>query len=151
MIVVSECLLGINCKYNAGNNACTSLIKLAEKGKVIPVCPEQLGGLPTPRIPAEIKNNRVINKCGEDVTANFIKGAEEAMKIVDMVKPEIVILKAKSPSCGYQKIYDGTFSGKIIEGNGIFAQKLISKKYKIITEENLNDNVLKNLEEINER
>ncbi len=149
MIVVSECLLGINCKYNAGNNACKPLIEFAKNGGVIPVCPEQLGGLPTPRIPAEIINNKVRNKNGEDVTGNFKKGAEEALKIVDLVKPELIILKAKSPSCGYQKIYDGSFTGKIIDGNGVFAKMLIDRNYKIITEEN--KEMLQKLEEINGR
>lgn len=149
MIVVSECLLGINCKYNAGNNACKPLIEFAKNGGVIPVCPEQLGGLPTPRIPAEIINNKVRNLNGEDVTENFKKGAEEALKIVDLVKPELIILKAKSPSCGYQKIYDGSFTGKIIDGNGVFAKMLIERNYEIITEEN--KKMLQKLEEINGR
>ena len=149
MIIVSECLLGINCKYNAGNNACKPLIEFAKNRGVIPVCPEQLGGLPTPRIPAEIINNKVRNKNGEDVTENFKKGAEEALKIVDLVKPELIILKAKSPSCGYQKIYDGSFTGKIIDGNGVFAKMLIDRNYKIITEEN--KEMLQKLEEINGR
>lgn len=151
MIVVSECLLGINCKYNAENNLCKPLVEFAKKGMVIPVCPEQLGGLPTPRIPAEIINNRVEDKNGKDVTENFVKGAEEAFKIVDLVKPELVILKAKSPSCGYKKIYDGSFTNRIIEGNGIFAKKLIEENYKIITEEDLTKEILENLGDINER
>jgi uncharacterized protein YbbK (DUF523 family) len=150
MIVVSECLLGINCKYNGENNACKSLINLSKKGCVIPVCPEQLGGLPTPRIPAEIIGSKVFNKMGKDVTNNFIKGADEAMKLVNLVKPKFIVLKANSPSCGYKKIYDGNFCGQIVDGNGIFAQKLIDKNYNIITEKDLDEKMLKKLEEINE-
>lgn len=135
MYIVSACLAGMNCKYNGGHNADPRIKKLVEEGKAMPVCPEQMGGLPIPRPPAEIKGGtgrdvldgkaRVVNAEGADVTEAFIKGAREALKLAQLVKADKAILKAKSPSCGCGLIYDGTFSGRLIEGNGVAAQLLL--------------------------
>ena len=136
MYIVSACLAGVNCKYNGGNNIDDHIVKLVEEGKAILVCPEQLGGLPTPRLPSEIVEKDGVRKVkttkGEDVTDQFIKGAEETLNIAKMMKIEKAILKSRSPSCGYGKIYDGTFSKTIKDGNGFTADLLEKNGIKII-------------------
>ena len=123
MKIVSACLAGIKCTWNDEARPCQKVIELIKQGKAIPVCPEQLGGLSTPRIPAEKKGNKVFRKDGKDITAEFEKGAKEALRIAKLINCKEAIIKAKSPSCGSGKIYDGTFSGKLIKGNGVFAKK----------------------------
>lgn len=146
MYIISRCLLGVNCKYNGGNNRSIDVINFCKENNYIAVCPECAGGLKTPREPSEIiklKDDmlRVINKSGIDLTKEFIKGSEisynEALKAIERLGETIegAILKSKSPSCGVGKIYDGSFSGKIINGNGIFAELLISKSIPVTTEE----------------
>lgn len=137
MKIVSACLAGLKCAYDGQDRAHSKVIELVKKGEAIPVCPEQLGGLPTPRIPSERSNNKVINREGIDVTENFEKGAQEALKLTRMARCESAIVKSRSPSCGHGKIYDGTFSGKLIQGNGIFADLLLEEGIEIITEEEL--------------
>ncbi|MEW8957202.1 DUF523 domain-containing protein [Clostridium sp.] len=147
MILVSACLCGVNCKYNGGNNLKESIKKLLEEGKAILVCPEQLGGLETPRKPCEIScgsgkeilqgKSKVITKDNIDCTEEFIKGAEETLKIAKAVNPEYIILKSKSPSCGVSKIYDGTFSGRLKDGNGVTVELLLKNGFKVITEEDI--------------
>lgn len=134
MILVSACLCGVNCRYNGGSKPDAGVLALLREGKAIPVCPEQLGGLPTPRPPAEIQEGdgaavllgsaRVRNKEGRDVTEEFIKGAEETLRIGRMFQAERAILKANSPSCGCGSIYDGTFSGGKRQGDGVTAALL---------------------------
>lgn len=147
MILVSACLCGVNCNYSGGNNLNTRVLKLLQQGRAIPVCPEQLGGLSTPRVPMEIyKSNgagvldgksRVVSSEGDDATDEFLKGAYETLKIAKECGVKVAILKANSPSCGYGKIYDGTFSGSKIEGSGIAAELLKRNGIKIYTEENI--------------
>ena len=120
--MVSACLLGENCKYNGGNNKNSELLHLLSGNTVIPVCPEVLGGLPTPRIPAEIAGGSVIDRKGISVDAAFRKGAETALEIAEKEKPVLIILQSRSPSCGVKEIYDGSFSGRLIPGQGIFAE-----------------------------
>ena len=120
-IMVSACLLGENCKYNGGNNRNERLLQLLRGHTVIPVCPEVLGGLPTPRVPAEIVNGTVMNREGISVGGEFRKGAEKALRIAEKEQPDCMILQSRSPSCGAKQIYDGTFSGTLISGRGIFA------------------------------
>jgi len=134
MIVVSECLAGVKCRYNGTGNPSKKVIELIKQGKAIPVCPEQLAGLSTPRAPAEIRGDKVLTKDGQDETAEFIIGANEAMKIVEMANCTEAILKSKSPSCGCGQIYDGTFTGNIKEGDGIFTKALKEKGIKCTTE-----------------
>ena len=134
-IGVSSCLLGINCKYNGQSNKNEGIIKLKEKYELVPICPEVLGGLSTPRIPAEIIKDKVINKEGIDVTKNYNNGANKALQILKENNINIVILKSKSPSCGRDKVYDGTFSHVLIDGQGISA-KLFSKNNITIYDEN---------------
>ncbi len=137
MIIVSACLAGIKCRYDGKDNAHQTVMNLVKQGKAIPVCPEQLGGLPTPRITSEIINNKVFNKNGEDVTENFIKGACETLRIARLTNCKKAILKQGSPSCGFGRIYDGSHSKKQIKGNGITAEKLFEYGIEIITEDDL--------------
>ena len=136
-IMVSACLLGENCKYNGGNNYTPELVRLLEGHTVIPVCPEVLGGLPTPRIPAEIVNGKVINRNGVSVDEAFRKGAEKALEIAKKEKPDLIILQSRSPSCGVKEIYDGTFSGRKIPGQGIFAELLTKAGFIVLDVEDL--------------
>ncbi len=137
MKIVSACLAGIECNYKGKAKPCQEVIELVKEGRAIPVCPEQLGGLKTPRPASEIKNGGVVTKEGTDVTLQFEKGAKEALKIALLANCKEAILKARSPSCGSGRIYDGTFSGKLINGDGIFASKLRKNKIKVFTEEEL--------------
>lgn len=144
MYLVSSCLAGINCCYDGENNFNKKAADLVKTGKAIPVCPEVLGGLSTPRIPSEVIINqqgkrKVINKKGEDVTAEFKLGAKKTLKIAQVVEAEKVILKQRSPSCGLNEIYDGTFSGNLIKKSGITAKLLIENGFEVLTEDDLND------------
>ena len=120
-IMVSACLLGENCKYNGGNNKSESLLRLLSDHSVIPVCPEVLGGLPTPRVPAEIVEGVVTNREGASVDKTFRQGAEKALQIAKLELPDLIILQSRSPSCGAKQVYDGTFSGTLVPGQGVFA------------------------------
>ena len=133
-VLVSSCLLGINSRYDGSEQVDENILEVKDSYCLIPVCPEQLGGLETPRPPCEISEGKVINKDGRDVTLEFKKGAEETLKIAKMFGCEYAILKERSPSCGCGKIYDGTFSSKLIEGNGITADLLINNGIKVIGE-----------------
>ena len=147
MILVSECLCGINCKYSGGNNINEKILKLVKEGKAVLVCPEQLGGLSTPRDPSEIKcgtaqdvldgKAKVLSISGKDVTENYIKGAEEALKIAKLFGFSEAILKANSPSCGCGFVYDGNFNGNLIEGNGVTAQLLLDNGISVKTEKDI--------------
>lgn len=138
MVLISACLCGVNCKYSGGNNLDEECLKLLQDGKAVLVCPEQLGGLQTPRTPAEIVGNshgelKVITKDNEDVTEEFIKGAEETLKIAKLVNAKKALLKEGSPSCGGNYIYDGTFTGKRIKGLGITARLLKENGIEVIS------------------
>jgi uncharacterized protein YbbK (DUF523 family) len=137
MKVVSACLAGFKCRWDGTAYPCQKVIKLVEQGKAIPVCPEQLGGFPTPRIPAEQKGNKVFNKDGKDLTKAFLKGAQEALKVAKLNNCEEAILKSKSPSCGSGRVYDGTFSGKLINSDGVLAGLLKKNGVKVFTEEEI--------------
>lgn len=136
-IAVSACLLGDNCKYNGKNNYNEEVIKAIANKKVIKICPELLTGLPIPRNPVEISNNRVISKDGKDLTEIFYQGVDKAWEILKDKNIDLAILKANSPSCGSGKIYDGTFSHKLINGYGIFAKLLSDKGILVISEQDL--------------
>ena len=136
-IVVSSCLLGDNCKYNGGNNYSEKVIKFVEEHEVIPVCPEVLGGLPIPRESAEIVNGVVSLKDGSSVDKKFRDGAEKAIRIVKENNADLVILQSRSPSCGVNTIYDGSFSGKLIPGQGVFSELLKKNGIKVIDVEDL--------------
>ena len=123
-ILISACLLGVTCRYDGASKPHPLADALAKKHTLVPVCPEQLGGLPTPRLPAERQGERVIAKDGTDVTAQYRRGAEETLRLCRLFGCEAAILKERSPSCGRGEIYDGTHSGALIIGDGITAQLL---------------------------
>ena len=123
-ILVSACLLGENCKYSGGNNYDQAVVDFVQGHRVIPVCPEVLGGLPIPRSPAELVDGVVMNKAGVCVDAQFRAGAEKALAIAKQNGAELAILQSRSPSCGVKEIYDGSFTGKKIPGQGVFAEML---------------------------
>ena len=125
-LLISACLLGTNCKYNGGNNALPpeKLTALEERFRLVPVCPEQAGGLPTPRLPSERLGDRVVNKAGEDVTEAFRRGAELALETALREGCRIALLKERSPSCGSGRIYDGSFTATVIPGDGVTAEML---------------------------
>ena len=130
-LLVSACLLGENCKYSGGNNYTPAVEALKEKFDVIPVCPEQMGGLPTPRIPAERVGEKVLTREGADVTAEYRKGAEDALAIAQANGVKFAVLQERSPSCGGECVYNGTFSGKLIPGQGVTAQLLEENGIKV--------------------
>ncbi|WP_100065242.1 DUF523 domain-containing protein [Miniphocaeibacter massiliensis] len=142
-ILISSCLLGCNCRYDGNTQKQNELHKLIKNNYVIPFCPEQAGGLSTPRKPCELLNGKVINNIGEDMTNMLLKGANETLKICKLYNIEHAILKSKSPSCGYGLIYDGTFSKTLIEGNGITAKLLSNNGIKIFSELNYTDLLIK--------
>ena len=132
-ILVSACLLGVNCKYDGGNNSSKEIDEFLKDYEIIPICPEIMGGLPTPRLAAEAKGNRVINIEGQDVTRNFQKGAEETLFLAKKYDVKKALLKARSPSCGNGKVYDGTFTKTLIDGDGITTKILKENGIEIIT------------------
>lgn len=136
-ILVSACLLGKNCKYNGGNNLNQGVLEFIEGLEVIGVCPEQLGGLSTPRLPAEIVYGVVTNKEGVSVDAEFRKGAQAALAAALENKVDLAILQSRSPSCGVKEIYDGSFSGKKIKGQGVFAKLLSARGIKVLDAEDV--------------
>ena len=133
-LIVSACLLGENCKYNGGNNYTQEVAELRDKFNLIPICPECFGGLPIPRVPNEIINGRAISKNGEDFTKEYEDGAEKSLYIANESNCCYAVLKERSPSCGFGKIYDGTFSGTLIDGNGITADLLDKNGIRIFGE-----------------
>ena len=147
-ILISACLLGVNCRYSGDSKRIPEVEILMKEYNLIPVCPEIMGGMATPREPAEQSGDRVFDKKGNDVTVYFKKGAEEVLKLARLFNCEYAILKERSPSCGYGKIYDGSFSGTIIDGNGVLAEMLEKEKIKIIGESRIGEllEILKNNE-----
>ena len=133
-ILVSACLLGVNCRYDGTGELNKELKSKIGEHNLIPICPEQLGGMETPRNPSERVGDRFISVTGEDVTENFTRGAYETLKIAKLYGCSLAILKERSPSCGYGKIYDGTFSGTLTTGNGITAGLLATQGIRVIGE-----------------
>ncbi|WP_408955036.1 DUF523 domain-containing protein [Natroniella sp. ANB-PHB2] len=148
MILVSACLLGKNCKYSGGNNYHQELSDLLKEEEVVSVCPEELGGLPTPRIPAEIiggdgvdvlnKQAEVVNQKGKNLTSNFITGANRVLTIAKQKECQLAILKEFSPSCGTKLIYDGNFSATKEEGVGVTTAILEEAGIEVYSEEDIN-------------
>lgn len=139
MIGVSRCLCGDNCSYRGDSNLRERFKLMDEEGKVIKICPEVMGGLPIPRVPAEIVNEQplmVMTKDGRDVTREFVTGARVALAILKMHHIKTVVLKSRSPSCGCGTIYDGTFSSTVIDGNGVFARMCLKEGIAVYNEDN---------------
>ena len=132
-ILISACLIGLNCKYNGGNNENSKLVELMKEKDLVPICPEQLGGLKTPRVSAERKQEKVITKEGVDVTKEYQKGAEEVLKLAKKLNIKKAILKSRSPSCGIDEIYDGTFSHTLIKRDGVAAELLKKNGIEVIS------------------
>lgn len=137
-IMVSACLLGENCKYNGGNNLSEKVMNFIKGHEVISVCPEVMGGLPTPRLSSEIVNGVVTASDGHRVDEEFRKGAQIGLALAKENEVDLVILQSRSPSCGVKQVYDGTFSGNKIDGQGIFAQLLTENGFRIVDVEDLN-------------
>lgn len=136
-VAVSACLVGKNTKYNGKNNYNEAVMKYLLDKEYVTICPEVIGGLPTPRVPSERKVNKVINKIGEDVTINFFDGAQKEIEKLLKENINIIIVKEKSPSCGYKQIYDGTFTNTLIEGNGVFVDLALQNGFIIYTEKDI--------------
>ena len=138
MYLVSSCLAGINCRYDGKNSENKDIVELVKQGQAIPVCPEVFGKLPIPRPCCEIvvdnNCNKVVSKDGKDLTKEYSDGAEKTLTIAKTLGIKKAILKAKSPSCGCGYIYDGTFSGNLIEGNGLTAELLLKNGFEVHTE-----------------
>lgn len=140
-VLISACLLGVSCKYSGGDNCMNMelLEELKNHCQLVPVCPEQLGGLTTPRQPSEVCGSRVCMKNGTDVTLQYEKGACEALYLAQLFGCRCAILKARSPSCGSGEIYDGTFSGTLISGDGKTAELLKKHGIRVYTEQEVMD------------
>ena len=132
-ILVSACLLGVNCRYDGGNNHSDKIDEFLKDYEIIPICPEIMGGLPTPRIASERLKDKVITKDGRDVTKQYIKGAEECLFLAKKYNVKKALLKLRSPSCGNEKIYDGTFTHTVIDGDGVTAELLKNNGIEIIS------------------
>lgn len=132
-ILISACLIGLNCKYDGGNNENSKLVELMKEKDLVPICPEQLGGLKTPRASAERKQEKVITKEGVDVTKEYQKGAEEVLKLAKKLNIKKAILKSRSPSCGIDEIYDGTFSHTLTKKDGVTAELLKKNGIEVIS------------------
>ena len=133
-ILVSACLLGVSCRYDGKSKPNENVIALKDRYNIIPVCPEIMGGLPTPRKASEIQGCQVVMGDGTNVTKEYRKGAEEVLRLCRLFECKRAVLKEKSPSCGCGKVYDGTFSGKLIDGNGITAKLLIENGIEVFGE-----------------
>ncbi len=136
-VLISACLLGQACRYDGRSKPCQKALELTENFDLIPFCPECMGGLSTPRPPAEIRGDAVINAEGQVVTAQYRKGAEEALRLCRLLGITKAILKAKSPSCGKGAVYDGSFTRTLISGDGITAALLSAHGIDVLTEEEL--------------
>ena len=134
-IGVSACLLGENVRYDGTNKINNELIDILSGNEIVSICPELLGGFLIPHLPCEIRNNKVYDANNNDVTNILLSGAKIALEKIKHC--DFVILKTKSPSCGYKMIYDGTFSNKLIEGNGVFTKLCLQNNIKIFTEKDI--------------
>ena len=136
-MLISACLLGVECRYDGGSQSIDRLDSLMERYRLIPICPEQMGGLATPRTPSERCGGRIVARDGRDVSEAFLRGADQACHIARLFGARLALLKARSPSCGFGEIYDGSFTGRRIPGNGITADALANMGVSIFTEENI--------------
>lgn len=142
-LLISACLIGTPCRYDGKSNLTEKLPLLMEKYTLIPVCGEVLGGLPTPRVPSERLGEKVISREGKDVTENFLRGAEEVLRLAKRYNCSVALLKERSPSCGCGEIYDGSFTKKLVRGNGVTAELLLKNQVKIFGESQIDELLLK--------
>lgn len=135
MKLCSACLLGMDCRFDGEIKPQQKILDLATREVLLPVCPEQLGGLATPRVPSEQQGDQVFSQKGQNVTSYFIKGAQEVLKIAKLYDVKEVIFKQRSPSCGCGQVYDGSFSGQVIDGDGVATHLLKQNGIKVLTED----------------
>ena len=138
-LLISACLMGENCKYSGGNNYTAAVEHLKERYELIPVCPERDGGLPIPRESSERLGEKVVSKSGTDVTEQFVRGAHIALDAARRNGCTAALLKERSPSCGCGAIYDGTFTGTVIEGDGVAAELLKQNGITVYGESRINE------------
>lgn len=138
-ILISACLLGCRCRYDGASKPLARAAELAERHTLVPVCPEQLGGLATPRPPAERQGDRVVTREGADVTAQYRRGAEEALRLCRLFDCQAAVLKERSPSCGCGAVYDGTFTGTLTAGDGVTAELLRAAGVPVYGESRLDE------------
>lgn len=138
-IMVSACLAGENCKYNGGNNQNEMVLQMMSEHEVITVCPEQMGGLPTPRVPSEVKDGLVTARDGRNVDREFRTGAAKCLEIALREQPDLIVLQSRSPSCGVKQRYDGSFTGKLVDAPGVTAQLLMENGFRCVDVEDLSD------------
>ena len=138
-IMVSACLAGENCKYNGGNNRNEKVLQLMSEHEVITVCPEQMGGLPTPRVPSEVKNGIVTARDGRNVDREFRTGAAKCLEIALREQPDLIVLQSRSPSCGVKQRYDGSFTGKLVDAPGVTAELLMENGFRCVDVEELSE------------
>ena len=136
-VLVSACLLGENCKYNGGNNYDPAVMEFIKDQDVIPVCPEMMAGLGCPRTPIEIANGVVVDRNGNNVDTAIRKAVAQALEMIRDEEIQCAILKSRSPTCGVHQIYDGTFTGTLIDGAGVFAQALKDAGHRVMDAEDL--------------
>ncbi len=136
-VLVSACLVGRNCKYSGGNNYSQKLMDFLADKEVVEICPEVLAGMPIPRPRVEIFGGKLINEFGKDVDKQYREGVEKALQQIKGQDIDLVVLQSRSPTCGVHQVYDGTFSGKLLDGQGVLAEALIKAGYKVIDIEDL--------------
>lgn len=134
-VLVSSCVLGKNCKYNGGNNYNPRVMEFVKDKEVVEICPELLAGLPIPRSSAELVDGIVMDIDGKNVDKEYRYAVDMAMKKIEYLDIDFVILQSRSPTCGVNQIYDGSFTGKLIKGQGLFTQALIRAGYKVVDAE----------------
>lgn len=133
-LLISACLLGVRCRYDGKSVSRVDVASLSKKYNLIPICPEIYGGLETPRVPSERVGERVVMKDGRDVTENYLRGAEETFRLAELFSAKKALLKARSPSCGKDMIYDGSFSGALTERDGVTAEYLKARGIEVFSE-----------------
>lgn len=137
LYVVSACLAGTPCRYDGTSHPCARVISLVKQGRAVPLCPECLGNLPTPRTPCELQSGKVVNAQGQDFTAAFMHGANVALQQALHHGATAAIVKSRSPSCGWGAVYDGTFSKNLVAGNGLWTELLLQVGFSLYSEESL--------------
>lgn len=145
-LLISACLLGVRCRYDGVSRVHPLVEQLAAHHTLVTVCPEQLGGLPTPRTPSERQGEQVVSAAGEDVTAQYRRGAEESLRLCRLFGCEAAVLKERSPSCGHGQVYDGSFSGTLTEGDGVTAELLTSHGIPVYGESDIEELLVKSVE-----
>lgn len=136
-ILVSACLLGENCKYNGGNNYNVAVVEFVKDKDVLPICPEMMAGMDCPRTPIEIVDGVLMDRDGKNVDVAMREAVANAMELIQEEEIQCAVLQSRSPTCGVNQIYDGSFSGKLIEGSGVFVQALKDAGYQVIDAEDV--------------